>query len=158
MEAEIEHVRNYLIIQKMRYKNKFEFEICMDEDVARYSTIKLIVQPLVENAIYHGMEYMYGDGEICVRAYKRDEKLFMEVEDNGPGMTREQTENLLNGTLKSSRRKGSGIGFSNVQERIKLYYGEDYGITLESEPDEGTIVRICLPLVSIDQGEQGEFG
>jgi two-component system sensor histidine kinase YesM len=158
VEAEIEHVRNYLIIQKMRYKNKFEFEICMDEDVARYSTIKLIVQPLVENAIYHGMEYMYGDGEICVRAYKRDEKLFMEVEDNGPGMTREQTENLLNGTLKSSRRKGSGIGFSNVQERIKLYYGEDYGITLESEPDEGTIVRICLPLVSIDQGEQGEFG
>ncbi len=83
----------------------------MDEDVARYSTIKLIVQPLVENAIYHGMEYMYGDGEICVRAYKRDEKLFMEVEDNGPGMTREQTENLLNGTLKSSRRKGSGSDF-----------------------------------------------
>lgn len=158
VEAEIEHVRNYLIIQKMRYKNKFEFEICMDEDVARYSTIKLIVQPLVENAIYHGMEYMYGDGEICVRAYKRDEKLFMEVEDNGPGMTREQTENLLNGTLKSSRRKGSGIGFFNVQERIKLYYGEEYGITLESEPDEGTIVRICLPLVSIDQGEQGELG
>ena len=154
VKDEMEHVKNYLIIQKIRYKDKFEYRICMNEDVAKYSTIKLILQPIVENAIYHGMEYMYGDGEICVRAYKGEEKLYMEVEDNGPGMTKEQVESLLNGILKSSRSKGSGIGFANVQERIKLYYGAEYGITLESEPDEGTLVRICLPLISMEQIEQ----
>lgn len=156
IEVELEHVRNYLIIQKMRYRNKFEYEITMNEEVEGYSTIKLIVQPLVENAIYHGMEYMYGDGWINIRAYEKEERIYIEVEDNGPGMTSEQKEHLLKGDLAASRSKGSGIGFINVQERVKLYYGEEYGITVESEPDEGTLVRICLPAIPINTPKEIE--
>ncbi len=149
VESELEHVRNYLIIQKMRYKNKFQYEIMMEDQVRQYSTIKLIVQPLVENAIYHAMEYMYGDGELYIRAYQKEDRMYIEVEDNGLGMPEEQIEALLQGKLKNSKSKGSGIGFSNIQERIRLYYGDEYGISVFSEPDEGTLLRICLPVIPI---------
>lgn len=149
VEQELQHVENYLIIQNVRYKEKFTYEINIDESVKQYATIKLIVQPLVENAIYHAMEYMDGEGELQVRAYSQGELLQIEVEDNGLGMTEEQVEALLGGRLKSKHVKGSGIGFSNVQERIALYFGQDkYGITVESEPDEGTLIRISLPLMN----------
>ncbi|MGO5051258.1 sensor histidine kinase [Lachnospiraceae bacterium LCP25S3_G4] len=151
---EFQHVENYLIIQNVRYKNKFHYEIEAEESVLECATIKLIVQPLVENSIYHGMEYMYGDGEIYVRAYKKDSMLWIEVEDNGPGMSKEQVDAILCGTIKSSKSKGSGIGFYNVQERIKLYFGEEYGLQILSEPDEGTVIRAYLPVVTIEELEK----
>lgn len=147
VEKEMEHVENYLVIQKIRYRNKFEYDIEMEEEVKNCLTIKLIVQPLVENALYHGIEYMYGYGEIHIRAYLREDKVYMEVEDNGPGMTEEQVQKLMEGKLKGKEGNGSGIGFVNVQKRIKLCYGEEYGISVESEPDERTVMKICLPAI-----------
>lgn len=143
LSDELDHVQNYLTIQEIRYKNKFISSIVVEEGLSLQPCLKLIVQPIVENSIYHGMDYMYDDGEINIRAYRVPEGINIDVEDNGPGMTPEQVDKLIKGQLK--HRKGSGVGFHNVAERIKLHYGSDYGLTILSEPDEGTIVRILIP-------------
>lgn len=142
---ELEHVRNYLMIQQMRFKNKFTYHIDAKEDVMDLVSLKLILQPLVENAIYHGMEFMDGDGEISVEVYQESEDLWFRISDNGLGMTAEQVESLLSEEEHISSKRGSGIGVKNVNERIRLYFGEEYGLTIQSEPDDGTIISIHLP-------------
>lgn len=153
VKDELAHVSNYLVIQKMRYKNKFAYDICIEEGVQELTTIKLIVQPLVENAIYHGMEFMDGDGEILVSAYTSGEDLYISVKDNGPGMTREMVDKLLSGQVTSTS-KGSGIGVANVDERVRLYFGREYGLQIDSEPDEGTEMVIHLPKVPYREEEE----
>ena len=151
---ELQHARSYLAIQKYRYKNKFTSYFEVEPDIEQYKTIKLVIQPLIENAIYYGMEYMDGEGEVHIRAYTRDQDLYLEVEDNGPGMPEEQVEHLLTGGEKA-RKKGSGIGLKNVNQRIQLYFGTQYGLEIESEPDEGTVVRIHIPKTTEEEaGEQ----
>lgn len=142
---ELEHVRNYLTIQQMRFKNKFVYTIEAGEDVMDLVSLKLMLQPLVENAIYHGMEFMDGDGEICVEVRREDDELWFWISDNGLGMTAEQAAGLLDEKHHVSSKRGSGIGVKNVNERIKLYFGEAYGLQIQSEPDEGTRVSIHLP-------------
>lgn len=141
---ELEHARNYLTIQTMRYKNKFTVSIDAQPETLGLSTIKLIIQPLLENAIYHGMEFADGDGEICVRAYLADDDLIIDVEDNGCGIPADVCATLLTDETRV-RSKGSGIGLRNVHQRIRLYYGEPYGLTIISEPDVGTTIRVRLP-------------
>jgi len=150
---ELQHARSYLAIQRYRYKNKFTSYFEVEPDIEQYKTIKLVIQPLIENAIYYGMEYMDGEGEIHIRAYTREQDLYLEVEDNGPGMPEEQVEHLLTGGEKA-RQKGSGIGLKNVNQRIQLYFGTQYGLEIESEPDEGTVVRIHIPKTT--EEEAGE--
>ena len=133
------------MIQQTRFKNKFVYKIEADESVGNLVCLKLMLQPLVENAIYHGMEFMDGDGEVCVAAYKDGETLCFRISDNGLGMTTEQVENLLDEKNHVSSRRGSGIGVKNVNERIRLYFGENYGLSIWSEPDEGTVIHIHLP-------------
>ena len=142
---ELEHARHYLTIQKMRYKNKFSTDIIAEDGVESLYTIKLIVQPVLENAIYHGMAYADGDGEITVRAFRDDGDVCIEVTDNGPGMPEEVVRGLLEGAGPNTGAKGSGIGFRNVHQRLRLNFGEPYGLTILSEPDDGTTVRIRLP-------------
>ncbi len=145
VQDELEHVRNYLMIQHMRFKNKFSYEIHVEEKCMELTSLKLILQPLVENAIYHGMEFMDGEGEIIINVYRLEDDLYFTVSDNGLGMTNEQVESLFTGQAGSTSKKGSGIGVKNVNERIKLYFGEAYGLTISSEPDEGTTITIHLP-------------
>ena len=142
---EIDHVKNYLMIQHMRFKNKFDYEFDIAEDVLELPSLKLMLQPLVENAIYHGMEFMDGDGLITVKAWRKEDELYLSVADNGLGMTEDKVETILTGKSTSGNGRGSGIGVKNVNERIKLYFGEAYGLTIDSEPDEGTTVIIHLP-------------
>lgn len=142
---ELEHARHYLTIQKMRYKNKFSTDIIAEDGVESLYTIKLIVQPVLENAIYHGMAYADGDGEITVRAFRDGGDVCIEVTDNGPGMPEEVVRGLLEGAGPNTGAKGSGIGFRNVHQRLRLNFGEPYGLTIFSEPDDGTTVRIRLP-------------
>ena len=150
---EVEHVRNYLMIQNMRFKNRFEYNIKVDDEVLSYSSLKLMLQPLVENAIYHGMEFMDGDGEIDVSVYKENDDLYFTIADNGLGMSEDVAATLLSKDIVPSKR-GSGIGVKNVNERIKLYFGAGYGLFVESEPDEGTKITIHLP--AIVYGEKNE--
>lgn len=154
LKDELEHVRNYLTIQNIRYKNKFSYSINATDEVLNLACIKLVVQPLVENAIYHGMEYMDGDGEIDIKAYRLEDEAIIEVRDNGLGMTEDVVESLLEKPHIGG--KGSGVGLRNVNERIKIYFGPTYGLKIESEPDEGTSIKIHLPIVDYDEYERGE--
>ena len=150
---ELEHARNYLTIQKMRYKNKFSVDISTEPGIEKLYTIKLIVQPILENAIYHGMEYADGDGEIHIRAFREGENAVIEVEDNGPGMSDETVQQLLK-PGRCSKAKGSGIGLRNVHQRIRLTFGAAYGLSIRSEPDNGTVVRICLPALEEEDAQK----
>lgn len=145
IEDEIRHAQSYVAIQKYRYKNRFEAFFDVDNSLTHYKTIKLIIQPLIENAIYYGMEFMDGDGEIHIRVKPDGADLSIEVADNGPGIPTERLSSLLTEETRE-RSRGSGIGLRNVHQRIKLYFGSAYGLEIESEPDEGTLVRIRLPL------------
>ncbi|MBD0383184.1 cache domain-containing sensor histidine kinase [Paenibacillus sedimenti] len=145
VQEEIEHIRNYLIIQKMRYKDKFDYEIQVDEEALPYKTLKLILQPIVENALYHGIEYMVDEGHIRISARIEGERILFQIRDNGVGIPEETLKGILSGQTKSE--KGSGVGLRNVNERIKLYFGPSYGVTVESEPEEGTMVNIWIPKV-----------
>ena len=150
IKDELKHAENYITIQHMRFKDKFTFKINADENVLNFATIKLIIQPLIENAVYHGMEFMDGDGEIIVNAYKKDNELYIDVIDNGMGIPPEFVDKLLTHESRS-KGKGSGVGLKNVQERIQLYFGKEYGLSILSEPDEGTLIRIHLPCIEISQ-------
>ncbi|WP_288222037.1 sensor histidine kinase [uncultured Clostridium sp.] len=150
VKDELEHARNYLTIQNIRYKNKFTYSIEAEEETLNLTSIKLIIQPLIENAIYHGMEYMSGDGDIEVKAYKKDGDLYIDIIDNGLGMPQEIADKLLVANVSNHQKKGSGIGLRNVHERIKLYFGEKYGLEIYSEPDEGTTIRIHMPSIEFN--------
>ncbi|MBM6974550.1 sensor histidine kinase [Intestinimonas butyriciproducens] len=154
---ELEHVRNYLLIQEMRYKNKFRYQITCPEACANLTTIKLVVQPIVENAIYHSMDFMDGDGLIDIRADTDGRDLTITVSDNGLGMPPDVVERLLTASpqpgAQTGGKRGSGIGLRNVQERIRLYFGSEYGVTIQSEPDEGTVVTLHLPAVPYGEME-----
>ena len=153
---ELEHARHYLTIQKMRYKNKFSADLSAEDGVESLYTIKLIVQPILENAIYHGMDYADGDGKICVRAFREGEDTVIEVADNGLGMPEEVVERLLDqgSAYAAAGSKGSGIGLRNVHRRIQLTFGREYGLTILSEPDDGTVVRIRLPALDEEAGRR----
>lgn len=143
---ELEQVRYYLTIQKVRFRNQFDYFISLDPNIADCLTIKLIVQPLVENAIYHGTSELGEEGEIHVSAYAKGPLIYIDVRDNGLGMTEEQVEALLQRKpMAIQGSKGSGIGVANVAERIRLFFGEEYGLTIHSKPDEGTLIRIRIP-------------
>ena len=103
---ELQHAENYLIIQKVRYKNKFDYEIRMEPEAALCATIKAIDRAApVENSIYHGMEYMDGDGRIFIHAYVKEAALYIEIEDNGPGMTQEQVDENLREDFEIRKRE-----------------------------------------------------
>lgn len=148
---ELEHARNYLFIQKIRYKEKFTFNIDADEDTLNLKSVKLILQPIIENALYHGIEYMVDEGHIEIKAKKRDGYLYFTVEDNGLGMDEKTRYKLLHTDDEIISDQGSGVGVRNVDERIKLRYGTEYGLSIESEIEQGTKVTIKLPIMEGDQ-------
>jgi two-component system sensor histidine kinase YesM len=144
VENEIEHAKYYLVIQKIRYKNKFEYSINLSDEVKILKVPKLILQPIIENSLYHGIEYLVDEGFIEISAEISNEMLIFKVKDNGVGMSEDIVENVLIREIKSS--KGSGIGIKNVHDRIQLMYGKEYGIEIESEIEEGTTITLKLPI------------
>jgi two-component system sensor histidine kinase YesM len=147
---EMEHVRSYLIIQKVRYEDKFDFHLHTDEEALSCLVLKLTLQPLVENAIYHGIKERRGHGTIRVEALLREGMLIMRVIDDGIGMTPaklEEVRALL--TLAQPHGEGlEGYGVHNVHERIQLTFGARFGLRFESAPDRGTTVEVLHPLVT----------
>ena len=148
---ELRHAESYLIIQSYRYKNQFTYSFDVDESLLGYMCNKITIQPFIENAIYHGLDRMVDEGEIriCVRADGKD--IIITVADNGLGMTKEQCETIL----KKDRSDSKGIGVKNVNDRLKIYFGDEYGISIESELDVGTTVKIKIP--KIEKGRENEY-
>jgi two-component system sensor histidine kinase YesM len=146
---ELEHVRSYLIIQKARYEEKFDFSMAAGEAILPYMVLKLTLQPLVENAIYHGIKERRGHGTVRVEALRRDEILVLRVRDDGVGMSPEkltEVRRLLDPESDGPERPGYGI--RNVQQRIQLSFGSSYGLHYESAPEAGTTVEVHHPLVA----------
>lgn len=149
---EIQHVVNYLKIQKFRYSNKLEYEIDIPQYLYNNKAAHLVLQPLVENAIYHGIKGKDGGGKITIRAYERmeDEKLlFIQVMDDGVGMCDDEIKQILDKEGKNPY----GLGVMNVNKRIALIYGDDYGLSIESKVNQGTTVTIRIPSIEmVDNG------
>ncbi|QOX62828.1 sensor histidine kinase [Anoxybacterium hadale] len=144
LSEEIDSVKNYVSIQKYKYGDVFDIVYHIPEEILEYKTIKFILQPIVENSIFHGFENIEHIGLIEISAYAKEDHLYIKVSDNGVGMTEEQKENLIN--RKPSNQKYLEIGIKNVDDRIKFYCGEDSGLTLVSELNIGTTVTFKLPL------------
>ncbi len=141
VREELEQVRHYLIIQKMRFKNKFEYAITWDEAALEETTVKLIVQPMAENAINHAIDETHDEAlHITIHAGLTADEVVFTIEDDGVGMPPEVVSRLL--TAPAGK---SGIGVKNVHERIRLTYGEPYGVQVRSVQDEGTCVTIRIP-------------
>jgi two-component system sensor histidine kinase YesM len=149
LSDEIEHVRSYLIIQKARYEDKFDFSLSVDDDVIPTMVLKLTLQPLVENAIYHGVKEREGHGFISVEACKRDGMLILRVIDDGAGMSQAKLTAVraLLSEAPVKRNDKVGYGISNVNERIQISFGKEYGLRFESELNKGTTVELLHPLI-----------
>ena len=150
---EIERTRCYLTIQKMRYRDIMDYRIEVDERVAGNTVLKLVLQPLVENALYHGLKNQRQSGTISVRArQKNDHEVLLEVEDDGIGITPENLARItamMNDNLDEIRFE-HGFGLDNVNKRIKLYYGKQYGLSIMSEYQTGTHVSVTIPMTHGD--------
>lgn len=144
LAEEIDQVKNYLVIQKMRYRDKLEYEIDTDPELEKQRVIKLLLQPLVENAIYHGIKYKEGKGLVSIREYVQDGKLCISVQDDGVGMSPDQLEHIYDEQKENT--VGTGVGVYNVDKRIKLNYGDDYGLYFRSWQGMGTVATLILPL------------
>lgn len=146
IKDEIQHAQSYMNIQQIRYKNKFSVDFQVDPSLYDYCTVKLILQPILENAINYGVREMDDCGEIIVKGKKEKGNIILSVEDNGLGMTQEEVEFVLTDSNRIHKH-GSGVGLVNINSRIKILFGKEYGLIVKSEPDEGTRVSICIPAV-----------
>jgi two-component system, sensor histidine kinase YesM len=146
VEEEIEHVKSYLIIQMTRYESKIEYEIQIDEAVKKYQVLKLTLQPLVENAIYHGIRNKRGKGKITISIRQKNDALELSVHDTGIGIEKEHLQELNHSLETMSDERKKGYGLFNVNERIKLTHGSQFGITVESKYQVGTTIIALLPI------------
>lgn len=140
---EIEYARGYLTIQKMRYKDKLEFQIEVEPSILHIRLIKLVLQPIIENAIYHGLKYKESKGLLCVRGFMKNGNAVLQVIDDGVGMDQETLDHIYE--RHKVNYHSNGVGVYNVQKRLQLYYGSEYGITYESKVGEGTTATITIP-------------
>ncbi|WHY85073.1 sensor histidine kinase [Neobacillus novalis] len=146
INEEITHIKNYLYIQEMRYGDDFSYEIEIGETILTYKIIKLTLQPLIENAIYHGVKQTRGKGKITIKGYESGENICLEVIDNGTGMSTEKLQAVRKELYeKRSGQPTIGIGLRSVHERLQMHFGEPYGLVLESGENIGTNCLVVFP-------------
>jgi len=143
--TEIEYVQTYLEIQKQRYKDKLSYEIEFAPGLHGLQILKMLIQPLVENAIYHGIKNLEGPGLICITGERDGDTMVIRIRDNGVGMEAHQLAALREGTIEP--RPSNGVGVRNVQERIHVYFGLQYGVSFESAPGAGTVATVRIPVI-----------
>ena len=153
---ELLHAKSYMNIQKVRYKNKFEVSFDVDEEIMDYCAVKLVLQPILENALNYGIRELDDFGEIVVGGQKVGEDIIITVSDNGMGIPENEIPLLLTNTDRV-HKKGSGVGLVNVNNRIKILFGERYGLHIESELDEGTVVTIKIPAIVYSEENRLQF-
>ncbi len=149
---EVDYVKSYLTIQKMRYKDKLEYSIDVSPEISKVKIIKFALQPLVENAIYHGLKYKETRGNLMIRGYKEGEKACIIIEDDGAGIPPQIKAHIFEERKKEKGRKG--VGAPNVQKRLQLYYGPEYGLTYKDREGGGTVVIVTVPLTSRPDDER----
>ena len=143
IQQEMINIENYIKIQEFRYGNKIIYKIDIEEEILKEWIVKLTLQPLVENAIYHGVKEKRGQGIIEIKGWKENNKVYITVSDNGTGIPKEKLIDLFS---MDTREKESAFGLFNIQQRLQIYFGKEYGLHLESKEGPGTIATVCLPV------------
>ena len=149
MKKELDYINTYLSIQKLRFNERVNYTLTVpdDMDLEEYQILPLLLQPVVENAILHGLEGTESTGQIFIDVKTIDDEfLSIHIFDNGLGMSEEELLALNNSIQVRSKKSAESIGLYNVNQRIKLFYGEVYGMDITSRPQEGTLVTLTLPL------------
>ncbi len=155
---EVAHVESYLVIQKMRYRDKFNYRITVDNDILPLLTLKILLQPIVENSIYHGTRGIEHKMQIEITGKRENNHILFTIKDNGKGIDAEELA-LLNRKVMPDgiqKLKHHGVGIKNVNERIKLYFGDEYGLNFFSKKGEGTTVTIKIPAITTPSKEENE--
>ncbi len=150
VEEEIDFIKDYLKILNLRYYNKFNIIYEIDEEVYYYKTLKFLLQPVVENAIFHGLEGLEYKGQLNIKVYREDMKLYFIIKDDGKGIDENTLEMILKKEKKKDKNKKTlnSIGLTNIHRRIRLYFGEEFGISIQSKPGKGTTVTIIVPAIN----------
>lgn len=156
IKEEEQHIRSYLEIQQVRYRDILEYDIQIDPEIYSYEILKLTLQPLVENALYHGIKVKRGKGTIHVLGKRSMDKVYFEIKDDGVGMDESQLESLRKKINKPCKETDAGFGLANVNERIRMNFGLQYGITIYSKSGEGTLVRVVIPARCSSPAAKGE--
>ena len=152
IEEEKKHIESYLKIQQLRFQDILQYNISVDENLYDYIIPKLLLQPLIENALVHGLRNKRGEGHIEICGIREKENIIFYVKDDGKGMTAEEMEKLEQ-SLKSDEEmtKEKGFGVGNVNQRIHIYYGQEYGVFYESKPGKGTVAKIIIPAKNVSE-------
>lgn len=154
VQDELSHVQDYVSIQQIRFDERFKLELDIPQEYYSFKVLKLILQPLVENALYHGLNYCTTGDTILIRIRSEQNSLLIDVHDNGQGMDQDTLDRLQNSLNQEAsftelgHRNKQSIGLKNIHSRIELYYGHGYGLTISSQPDEWTNIRIKLPILN----------
>ncbi len=163
IREEKEHIRGYLEIQQVRYQDILEYEIAISPELYSYSILKLTLQPLVENSLYHGIKYKRAKGKIWVTgvlqrgASPEEDTILLCVQDNGIGLDADEVRRLQEEIAKPCKETEKGFGLANVNERIRMNYGMEYGMTIESQKGAGTKVSIVIPAVKLSEPPAGKL-
>ena len=147
IKEEEKHISSYLQIQEMRYRDILEYDIQLDQVIYKYQILKLTLQPVVENALYHGIKYKRAKGCIHIHGEKEGDIIRLTVRDDGVGMDEEELAQLRQQIEKPCQETEKGFGLANVNERIHMYFGYEYGMKIESEKGKGTTVEIVIPAI-----------
>jgi two-component system, sensor histidine kinase YesM len=150
IRAEIMFIQEYLTLLNLRYFNRFTVSYDIDEEVYDYKTLKFLIQPVIENAIFHGIEGVDRKGEIKVCAYKKNNRIIFVIEDNGKGIQDNILQSIFEEDSEIVHKKLNSIGIPNIQKRIKLYFGEEYGLSIKSNNEQGTAVAMTIPAIPLE--------
>lgn len=154
IREEEQHIRSYLKIQQARYHDILDYEIDMDPAIYPYKILKLTLQPLVENALYHGIKYKRAMGKITITGRMQERRIVLKVQDNGVGMEPEKLAHLRREIERPCKDTEGGFGLANVNERIRIYFGDYYGMQIDSVQGEGTTVTVTIPALQTPPKEE----
>ena len=147
IEQELDYVKKYIYLLEFRYPDKFTVIWDINDDVLAYKIVKLSIQPLVENAVYHGIKPKRQKGSITIRSYLNGNTICLEVEDDGVGLKEEKVDEIKTLLSQDYTVEVEHLGLRNINQRVKLIFGEEFGITLKSKLNQGSIVTITIPSI-----------
>lgn len=150
IKDEVIFIQDYLKILNLRYYNKFAVEFDIDEKIYEYKTLKFLLQPVIENAIFHGIEASDRKGLLKISIKQEADSIIFKVEDNGKGINESILKTVFKEETEIKRNRFNSIGIPNIQKRIKLHFGEEYGLTIDSVDNKGTTVTIIIPAIPLE--------
>lgn len=155
IKEEMQFIEDYIAILNLRYYNKFAIEYDIQEEVYQYLTLKFLLQPIIENAVFHGFEGLKERGLIYISIYKWEDQIIFKIQDNGVGMEKEDIESILQKNEEKRKNRFNSIGIPNINKRLKLHFGETHGLSIRSEKGWGTLVTIATPAIKFDERTNG---